>query len=128
MQALPKTKLNFKILENDYSVTYPNNGEFIEIEAMKSLLTRDTYNTMSNGGSVSSQLARYTVDMIAFFSVCCSKLRKDLKVDSLSSLDMMSSKKVLKVYIDSILPWLMEWESAINAADEEEVKTENKSE
>jgi hypothetical protein len=120
---LPEKTLSFRIDENDYTVKYPNNGLFIEIEAMKSLLTRDTYSSMSTGNTISSQLARYTVDMIAFLAVCCPKLKDDLKVGSLSELDMIPSKKVLKVYVKTILPWLMEWEALVNS-DDEEVKAE----
>ena len=120
MKTLPNKSVSFKLLENDYTVNFPNNGQFIEIESMKVLLTRDTYNTIAEGTSISAQYARYTVDAIAFFSTCCSKLRKDLKVDSFSELDMLSSKKIMSVYVKTILPWLIEWESVLNAEDEED--------
>lgn len=116
--TLPKEKLDFSIDENDYSITFPNNGEYIEIEGMKARLTRDTYNSMAVGVSVSAQMARYTVDMIACLSVLCPKIKEDLKVESFSELKMIDSKRILKVYIDKILPWLTEWESVLNAEDE----------
>jgi len=118
--SLPKEKITITIGENEYSINYPSNGQYIEIEAMKCRLTRDTYNSMSEGSSVSSQLARYTVDMIAFLSVACPKIREDLKADSFSELKMIDSKKILQVYVKSILPWLMEWESVLNAEEEGE--------
>lgn len=118
--ALPKEKITIAIGENEYSISFPDNGQYIEIEAMKCRLTRDTYNSMASGGSVSSQMARYTVDMIAFLSVACPKIREDLKVESFSELKMIDSKKILQVYVKSILPWLMEWESVLNAEEEGE--------
>lgn len=124
--ALPSKSVEFTISTNNYTVNYPNNGEFIGIEAMKNLLTRDTYATMATTDSVSAQLARYTVDMIAFFSTCCPKLKTDLVVNSLSELDMLSSKKIMKVYIKTILPWLTKWEEILNTDDEEVVEKEEK--
>lgn len=117
---LPKTEKEFSIQNNDYKVTFPNNGQFIGIEQLKVQLTGETYNTISQSTDNAGLLAKYTVDMIAFFSVCCPQLKKDLKVDSFSELDMMSSKKLLKVYIDEILPWMQEWLTAINANDDED--------
>ena len=116
--ALPKTTKDITVLDHDYIVKFPNNGQFIEIEVMKAHMTRDAYNTIASGNSVSSMQARFTVDMIAFFSVCCPKLRTDLKVDSFSELDMLTSKDILNVYLKEVLPWLSEWEMVLNAADE----------
>lgn len=117
----PNKKLSFKIEDNDYEVTFPNNGEFIEIESMKSKLSRGEYASISDNLTLEAQIAKYTVDLIAFFGTCCPKVRTDLKVDSLSELDMLSSKKILKVYVDEILPWLKLWIEVINS-NEEEVK------
>lgn len=114
----PNKSISFSIENNEYSVLWPNNGQFIEIESMKLALTRDTYNSML-GGNISSQYAKYTVDMIAFLSVCCPKLKKDLNVESFSELDMLSSKKILNVYIKTILPWITEWENLLNSLESE---------
>lgn len=117
---LPSKSLTFKIDENEYTVNYPNNGQFIAIESMKSSLTSDNYEALASRGSISSQYARYTVDMIAFFSNCCPQLKKDLKVETFSQLDMIDSKKLIKVYASKILPWLVKWEEVLNSDEEEE--------
>lgn len=122
---VPKKTIKISILENDYEISYPLTGDFIEIEGMKSRLTRDSYNSISQGNSVASMIAKYSVDMIAFFSICCPKIKKDLKVESISELEMIDSKKLLKVYMDKVLPWLAEWEAVLNeveVADEESDK------
>jgi hypothetical protein len=118
--VIPQKNLSFSIAEVEYNVEFPSNGQFIEIETMKIRLTKDTYHILSEGQTVSSQLARFTVDMIAFFSVCCPKLKENMKVASFSELDMMSSKKIMKVYMDKILPWLTDWDLVLNSIEEEE--------
>jgi hypothetical protein len=119
-KVLPKKRIEITIGENDYVINYPKVGQFVEVEAMKSRLTRDTYTSMTEGGTVPSQMARYTVDMIAFLSVCCPKIKADLNVDSFSDLEMIESKKILKVYVKDILPWIAEWEFVLNAEDDAE--------
>lgn len=117
---LPKSKIEISVSGNDYPIKFPNNGQFIEIEALKARLTRDSYNSMTEGVTTSSQMARYTVDMIAFLSVCCPDIKKDLKVETFSDLEMIDSKKILKIYYKEILPWLTEWELVLNADDDTE--------
>lgn len=117
--TLPKKTIEVKIGENSYSINYPKNGEFIDIEAFKARLTRDSYNTLVDGNTVASQMARYTVDMIAFLTICCPKIKADLNAPSFSDLEMIDSKKILKVYVNEILPWLTEWENVLNASDDE---------
>lgn len=121
---LPKKEIDFSINDNEYGAKYPNNGQFIDIQAMKARLTGDSYNTIADGNTTSSQLARYTVDMISFFNVCCPKLKLDLKLNSFSELEMIDSKKLLKVYVSIILPWLTEWENILNSDDSVETVKE----
>lgn len=116
-KKLPQKKISIVIDENSYDIDYPKNGQFIQIESLKMALTRGSYNSFSESTNTSTLYARYTVDMIAFFSTCCPKLREDLKVETFADLDMLSTKKLMKVYVNTILPWLMEWEVILNADD-----------
>jgi len=118
-QSLPSKTITFKIIENSYTVSYPNNGQLLDIESTKSLLTRQQYHSIAQGEQISAQRARVTTDWIAFMSVCCPDLKKELLVKSFSELDQDSSKKILLVYIREILPWLIQWEEVLNADDEE---------
>lgn len=120
----PPRELSIKVEDNSYVIKYPNTGQFLQIESMKISLTQDKYNSMVTGSTVSSQMARYTTDMIAFLSVCCPQMKKDLKVDTFSELDAIANKKILSIYIKTILPWLFEWEELLNAEDEEVKKEE----
>jgi hypothetical protein len=60
--------------------------------------------------------------MIAFLSTCCPEMRKDLKVNTFSELDMLASKKLLNIYIKTILPWLTEWEILLNTDEDTKVE------
>lgn len=120
--TLPSKSITFKVQENEYTVNYPNNGQLIEIESMKARLTGDSYNAISQGETTAAQFARFTVDMIAFFSTCCPNMKKQLNVATFSELDALSSKKLLNVYIKTILPWMMDWEKVLNTEDEIEEK------
>jgi hypothetical protein len=119
-QSLPSKTITFKVLENSYTVPYPNNGQLLDIESTKSLLTRQQYHSIAQGEQVSAQRARLTTDWIAFMSVCCPDLKKELLVNSFSELDQIASKKILLIYIRVILPWLIQWEDILNADDEEQ--------
>lgn len=116
-KKLPQKKISITIDENTYDIDYPKNGQFIQIESLKIALTRGSYNSLSESSNTSTVYAKYTVDMIAFFSTCCPKLREDLKVETFADLDMLSTKKLMKVYINTVYPWLMEWESILNSDD-----------
>lgn len=118
--TLPSKTIDFTIQDKEYTVKFPNNEKYIEIEVMKSKLTDKEYNSISNGNTNSSQIAKYTVDMIAFFTVCCPKLKEDLTISSFSELDVLENKKFLNVYVKVILPWLLEWDKVINSIDEED--------
>lgn len=119
---IPSKTVTFKVEENEYTVSFPNNGQFIKIETVKALLTKDTYTAMATGGTVESQMSRFTVDLIAFLSVMCPQLTTALKIDSLSDLDMVSTKKLLNTYITTILPWFNDWLTLLNTDDAEEKK------
>lgn len=120
--TIPARTLKFKIESNDYEATYPKVSQFIGIEAMKIALTRDTYSGIAESTSISAIYARYLVDAIAFIGTCCPDVKKDLNVEALTELDMMSAKKLVSVYVDTILPWLLAWEEALNSKEEPETK------
>lgn len=120
---VPTESISVVIIDKEYEIKWPNNAQYIEIESMKFRLTGDSYNSMVNAATGSADLARYTVDMIAFLSICCPKLKEDLKVGTFSELSMLHTKQILNVYLKSILPWITDWHLILNAPDEE-IKTE----
>jgi hypothetical protein len=123
-KKLPPKTITFKVGENEYTVPYPKTGQMLEIEAMKIALSRNQYNSFAAGDTVSILTAKVTTDMIAFFSVCCQQLRKDLNVEMFSELEQWDNKKLLALYIKTIMPWLDEWQVFLNTDDEPVVTTE----
>lgn len=114
---IPDKKIKWSIEGNEYDITFPNNAQFIELESMKVRLSRDTYNAM--GDTISSQYARLTIDLIAFTTVCCPKeFKKDLNIESIASLDMLTTKKLIDSYLKTIVPWFNEWELLLNSIEE----------
>lgn len=118
--TMPSRSLTFKIEDNDYKSSYPNNGELMQIQSLKHSLSGDKYNEWVQGVTTADQQARFTADMIAFFMVCCPQLKADMKVDAFSSLDAVTNKKLLTVYMKIIFPWLAAWETFLNTDDETE--------
>lgn len=118
----PSPTLTFSVEGNSYTVNYPKNGQFIQIESMKISMTRSTYGAMALESTISAQMARYTVDMIAFFHTCCPEMKADLKVETFSDLDVISNKRLLKVYINEVLPWLVKWEDFLNQDEEKKAE------
>jgi hypothetical protein len=122
ISKLPNRKLTFKVEENEYTVDYPNTGQYIEMIRLRHALALNNYTVLVSGQTEADQRARYIIETIAFCMVCCTKLKEDLKVQSISELDMITSKKLLKVYMTAILPWLTEWETILSS--DEDVKVE----
>jgi len=116
----PAKEISFKVLDNNYTVKYPNTGQMLQIESMKSTLTGDSYGSFMRAETTAAAIAQLTTDMIAFFTVACPQLRKDLKVDTFSELEALDNKALLKTYVKTIRPWLTEWEQILNSLDDEE--------
>jgi len=123
-KKMPLRKMTFKIEQNSYEVEFPNTGGLIEIEVLKAQLSRNQYQAISQSGST-GLYSKFIIDMIATFTVLFPQLKKDLNVKTISELHPLETKKLLKIYLNSVLPWLQEWEEILNSDDEE---TENKKE
>lgn len=119
---LPERKKKFKILENTYEVDFPNTGGLMEIEIMKAQLSRGQYSALAENSTVISSYSRFLIDMIATFTVLFPDLKKDMNVKTISELNPLDSKKLLKVYLGEVLPWMNEWFNVLNSDDETEKK------
>ncbi len=122
-KKVPTKILSIKVDENTYQISYPNTGQQLQIEDLKRSLAKN-YDALVVGSTLASQNAVYTIDMIAFLSVCCPKLKADLKVSTFSELEAIVNKKLLTIYIKEIYPWLQAWEIFLNTDDQEEEKKE----
>jgi hypothetical protein len=116
-------KITIKIQENEYEVSFPNNGQLIDIEVMKQGLSKGTQDSLLSGLGINANLAWMTIEMIATFTILIPDLIKSLRVENLLELDPMQSKELRKVYVDVYYKWYNEWMAEIN----DEVKEEEKS-
>ena len=117
-KQLPERKKTFKILENTYTVDFPTTGGLMEIEIMKAQLSRGQYSALAENATVNSSYSRFLIDMIATFTVLLPDLKKDMNVKTISELNPLDSKKLLKVYLSDVLPWLNSWFEILNSDDE----------
>lgn len=113
-------------VKNKYVVEWPTIQQMIDIESMKLMLSKGRYTDMIMTGTVWMQRALNYIDLIAYFSILCPKLLKNLKVDIRSIEVSDAHKGLLKVYQDQFLPWWNEYEEMISKLDEPE--EENKKE
>lgn len=117
-KQLPERKKTFKILENTYTVEFPNTGDLMTIEILKTQLSKGQYSSLSESNTVTGNYSRFLVDMIAVFTVLLPDLKKDMNVKTISELKVEDSKKLLKIYLQEVLPWLNSWFEILNSDDE----------
>lgn len=101
-------------VENRYTLRYPTIQQMIDIESMKISLSKGKYTDMILAGTKWMDRALNYIDLVAYFSVLCPNLLRDMKVDirNISVIDAHDS--LLKVYFDDFLPWWSEYESLIS--------------
>lgn len=109
-----------------YSVKFPTVGDFIDIEVMKQNLSGGTYGNMLKTGLITQRAALDRINMIAYFSVLIPELKKDLKVDIFSDIDLIDSIELVQVYKKEIEPWIEEWLNVIKEGVAEESTDNNK--
>lgn len=93
------------IRTNEYEVTYPNTGQLIDIELLKSKIADGNYDTLRFSINPLFQEQANKIDMIATFNILVPELKNNLNVKSLFHLTEEQSDELLKVYLDQFLPW-----------------------
>lgn len=97
-----------KIKGKDYTVQFPNVGQYYQIEVNKQRLSGGYYNTLLQNPTVSASNALDAIDIEATLSVICPQLLQDLKVHSLSELGLQDFQELRKIYLEQIFPFLKE--------------------
>jgi hypothetical protein len=105
-------KINIK--GKEYEVSFPTNGQLIDIESNKILLSKNTSGKMLYGNTASSLSAYRTVDMIATFSVLIPDLIKNINGKSLLKLSPIDTVELLDVYENKYYAWFSKWQEEIN--------------
>lgn len=112
--------VTLKINEKEYSFGFPTVGEFCQIETMKQMLSRGNYSIMLASPMTTTQVALDMIDIEATLTVMCPDLIKDLKVDSISKLDIRDFKVIRKAYDNAVVPFFKEVMEALNPAKMED--------
>ncbi len=110
---MPARKIAVKIGMNEYALNMPlKNGDEIDIEALKIRMTGGTLKDLAFGGPASMN-AYVTVEAIATFEILIPQLKTDLTVKSLTELDALQFKPVLKAY-EGFYKLAAEWRAFLN--------------
>lgn len=112
--------VTLKINEKEYSFGFPTVGEFCQIETMKQALSRGNYAIMITSPMSMTQMALDMIDIEATLTVMCPNLIKDLKVDSISKLDVRDFKAIREVYDEKVVPFFKEVMEVLNPANKED--------
>lgn len=101
-------ELKITVLNNTYLIKFPNVGQMLDIESRKMALTSGQYKNLMLTGTVASELALLSVDMIATFSILCPQMSKDMNVDFFE-MEISQSNTLTKIYVETFLPWYNNW-------------------
>lgn len=118
--------LKFKFKERSYSISFPTNGQFIDIESKKVELTNGQLGNLISSRTIASLRTVKLVEIVSTFSILCPKLEEDLKVNSLLDLDVLDSIELIRFYNKNISPWLNSWFNEFSKIFEDELKKEEK--
>jgi hypothetical protein len=118
-KQLPQSELEIVFKDHKYTIKFPNSGQFIDIELLKSNLSGGSYKNLF-GSTISAQWARYYIDTVATFNVLVPKIIEDLNTDSILNLSMTDSIPLVKEFKDKFLPWYNEWLTLLTGLGEGE--------
>ena len=104
MEILQKT-LTFKLEKSTYTLTFPNVGQFMDIENMRMGLTNGAYTDLLRSGLKTSHFQVDLVDALSILMVLVPEIRKDLLVTNYNDLDIFLAKIVVKAYKKDVKPW-----------------------
>lgn len=109
------------IKENSYELKFPTVGQLIDIEILKSSLSKGNYSNLLSNANVFSLAALDMIDAEAYLTVLIGKeLKKHLNIDSFSELSLEDGNIVRKVYKEQVLPFVEEILKVINTKEESE--------
>lgn len=103
-----------KVFGKEYKVSFPNVGQYYDIEAMKQSLGKGFYNTMLGNVTVSAQAALDMIDAEATITILMPDLVKDLKVDRFKDLGIKDYMQIKQLYDQEIFPFLKEVNKILN--------------
>jgi hypothetical protein len=106
--------LILKLKENSYSVSFPTQGKFLDIENLKMMLSNGMYGSLQSARTTDSEFALDLIDAEAYFTVLVGKpLFDDLKVKTFRDLDLIDAIEVRNAFTEQMLPFINGWRETI---------------
>lgn len=112
--------IKITIDNQEYIIKFPNVGQILDIESMKTALSSGRYNELVKMNTKSSNWALDIIDSIATFSILIPQLREKLNVDSYTELDQFEAKKIVKPYIKTYYPFYKEIHEELQKFNEDD--------
>jgi hypothetical protein len=118
-------KVELSIKNNSYVVDFPNAGQLVDIEFLKSTLSKGMYGSMMASRTVDSNFALDVIDTDAYMRILVPSLIKDLKIDSIKELSIEDMMELIKAFKNDLVPFIKQWRDLIREHYEELVKETN---
>lgn len=109
-----------KIEGKDYTVTFPNVGQLMEIESTKLVFSKNKYIQLSMSDLKTHSFILDVVDSISYLSVLIPSLKDDLGIKNWNEMDALSAKKIVHVYRKQFVPWFLPILNDLYAYDDEQ--------
>ena len=103
-----KESVTVKIFGKEYTIPFPNVGQYYRIESTKPEISSGMYNSMLLSNTLSAQNALDMIDVEATLIVLCPELIKDLKVENFSKLGIKDYREIKNVYFKEVAPFFKE--------------------
>lgn len=125
MSKIQRT-LVFSVKGNDYQIDTPTQGKLIDIEVMKSIISKNQYGNILSNKTTQANDRLDTIDMFAFLTVMCPKLMKDIKAVTWEDMDIFDVAELKVEYKKQIEPWIAQLEEGLrNITQDSEVDKSN---
>lgn len=112
-------ELEFKIKGNAYKISFPNVGQYIDIQTTKMALSKNQYGSMERSFLPVMQRALNMIDIESIFSILCPEMIKDLFPNGFNELGIKDYQELEKAYSEQVVPWWQEIENLFTPEKEE---------
>lgn len=113
-KKMPLRSVSINVGSNEYSINYPNTGQWIDIDVLKSQFSNGNYEKLKYSYDPGFLRSAITIDAVAVLSVLAPQLKEDLTVKSLFALDREKMDTVLEAYLSKVVPWFEQWEQILS--------------
>lgn len=108
MKELKRTlKFNFK--GEDYEISVPTVGEYLDIENQKIIQSDGHWVDLLKNQTMSSLHSIQIISCVSILIVLCPKLFANMKVTSYKQIDAIDFIELLSVYTNEVGPWYSAW-------------------